>query len=153
MIQRIQTIYLLLALAFGVSMFFAPQIIFMAEVQYVLDFKGINAIEAVESSKSISTIALTILLVLAPIVSLTTIFLYKKRLLQLRLCGANMGLLIGTTALIYYFGIVGTKELPASELSYHLSTIFPIVGAILNFLALRAIAKDEALVRSMDRIR
>lgn len=153
MIQRIQTIYLLLALAFAVSMFFAPQITFVAETLYVLNFKGINAVDAAEGSKSISTVALTILLALTPIVSLTTIFLYKKRLLQLRLCGANIGLLIGTTALIYYFGTVGTKELPASDLSYHLSTIFPIVGAILNFLALRAIAKDEALVRSMDRIR
>lgn len=153
MIQRIQTIYLLLALAFGVSMFFAPQITFLAETLYVLNFKGINSIEAVENSKSISTVALTILLALTPILSLASIFLYKKRLLQLRLCGANIGLLIGTTALIYYFGTVGAKELPAIELSYHLSTVFPIVGAVLNFLALRAIAKDEALVRSMDRIR
>ncbi|SMO38222.1 protein of unknown function [Saccharicrinis carchari] len=153
MIQRIQTIYLLLALGFGVSMFFAPQITFAADTLYMLNYKGINAIEAMENSKSISAVALTILLGLTPIVSLSAILLYKKRLLQIRLCAANIGLLIGTTVLIYYFGTVGTKELPADDLSYHLSTVFPIVGAILNFLALRAIAKDEALVRSMDRIR
>ncbi len=153
MIQRIQTIYLLIALAFGASMFFTPQITFMAESEYVLNYLGINAIESTESSKSISTIALTILLVLTPLVSLSTIFLFKKRLIQIRLCAANIGLLIGTTALIYYFGSVGSKELSATTMSYNISMIFPIAGAILSFLAIRAIGKDEALIRSMDRIR
>ena len=153
MIQRIQSIYLLLALAFGVSMFFTPQITFMADVEYILNFKGINPVEPNETSKSIATTALTILLALTPLVSFISIILFKKRLIQIRLCAANIGLLIGTTALAYYFSTVGTKELSATTMSYNLSMVFPIVGAILHFLALRAIGKDEALVRSMDRIR
>jgi len=153
MIQRIQTIYLLIALAFGASMFFAPQITFMADADYILNYCGINAVDATETSKSIPTLALTILLVLTPIFTLASIVLFKKRLIQIRLCAANIGLLIGTTGLIYYFGTIGLKELPAESLSYGITMIFPVVGAILNFLALRAIGKDEALVRSMDRIR
>ncbi|WP_075589763.1 DUF4293 domain-containing protein [Labilibacter marinus] len=153
MIQRIQTIYLLLAFAFGASMFFTPQITFMAEVEYILNFKGINAVEPSETTKSIATTALTILLVLTPLVSLASILLFKKRMIQIRLCSANIGLLIGVTALAYYFGTVANKELGTTIISYKLSMVFPIVGAILNFLALRAIGKDEALVRSMDRIR
>ena len=153
MIQRIQTIYLLIALTFGASMFFAPQITFMADADYILNYCGINAVDATETSKSIPTLALTILLVLTPIFTLASIVLFKKRLIQIRLCAANIGLLIGTTGLIYYFGTIGLKELPAESLSYGITMIFPVVGAILNFLALRAIGKDEALVRSMDRIR
>ncbi|MGQ1783949.1 DUF4293 domain-containing protein [Saccharicrinis sp. GN24d3] len=153
MIQRIQTIYLLIALAFGASMFFAPQITFAADTEYILNYTGIKAAAATENTKSIPTIALTILLVLTPMVSLMAIFLFKKRMIQIRLCAANIGLLLGTTALIYYFGTVGLKQLSATHLTYGISTVFPIAGAILNFLALRAIGKDEALVRSMDRIR
>ncbi len=151
MIQRIQTIYLLLAFAFGLSMFFTNQIEF--DGIYALNFKGIQSMEPSEASQSISTLALTILLVLTPLISFVTIFLYKKRLIQIRLCAANIGLLIGATALIYYFGTVGMKQLPATDLSYNVTMMFPIAGAILNFLALRAIGKDEALIRSMDRIR
>ncbi len=153
MIQRIQTVYLLIALAFGVSMFFAPQITFLADLEYILSFKGIHAKEATETTKEIPTLALSILLALTPLVTLVSILLFKKRMIQIRLCAANIGLLIGTTALIYYFGTVGTKELAASNMGYNVTTIFPIAGAILHFLALRAIGKDEALVRSMDRIR
>jgi hypothetical protein len=153
MIQRIQSIYLLIAFAFGLSMFFTNQIEFLADTVYILNFNGINAIEASETSKSIPTIALSILLALTPLVSLVTLFLFKKRLVQIRLCAANIGLLIGTTGLIYFFGSVGLKELNAQNLTYSVTMVFPIAGAILNFLALRAIGKDEALVRSMDRIR
>ncbi len=153
MIQRIQSIYLVIALAFGLSMFFTNQIEFIADTLYVLNFKGINAIEATETTKSIPTIALSILLFLTPAVSLVSIFLFKKRMIQIRLCAANIGLLIGTTGLIYYFGSVGFKGLNAQSLTYSVTMVFPIAGAILTFLALRAIGKDEALVRSMDRIR
>ncbi len=153
MIQRIQSIYLLIAFAFGLSMFFTNQIEFIADTTYVLNFNGINAVEATETTKSISTIALSILLFLTPVVSLVTIFLFKKRMIQIRLCAANIGLLIGTTALTYYFGTVGLKALNAQSLTYSVTMVFPIAGAILNFLAIRAIGKDEALVRSMDRIR
>ncbi|GAF02248.1 DUF4293 domain-containing protein [Saccharicrinis fermentans] len=153
MIQRIQTIYLLLAVAFGTSMFFSTQITFVADIEYILNYAGIHAAETNANSESMATVALTILLILTPLVSLVSIFLFKRRMIQIRLCAANVGLLIGTTALIYYFGTVGMKQLNATALSYGISTVFPIVAAILNILALRAIGKDEALVRSMDRIR
>lgn len=153
MIQRIQSVYLLIAFSFGLSMFFANQIEFIAETIYALNFEGINAIEANQAAKSITTSALTILLILTPFISLLSVFLFKKRMIQIRLCAANIGLQIGTTGLIYYFGSVGTKELGAQSLTYSVTMIFPIAGAILSFLAIRAIAKDEALVRSMDRIR
>ncbi|TLX73430.1 DUF4293 family protein [Labilibacter sediminis] len=153
MIQRIQTIYLLIALAFGASMFFSNQIEFTTETaSYFLNYKGIIADNIDNTSTTIPTIALSILLTLTPLVSLGTILLYKKRMIQIRLCAANIGLLIGTTALIYYFGTVGEKELSA-VVTYKVSMVFPIAGAIMSFLALRGIGKDEALVRSMDRIR
>jgi len=153
MIQRIQSVYLLIAFAFGVSMFFSNQIGFTTDAaSYILNFKGIME-DIPEAPVKIPTTALSILLVLTPLVSLTSIFFFKKRMIQIRLCAANIGLLIGTTGLIYYFGTVGIKELEVTTIAYNISMVFPIAGAILNFMALRSIGKDEALVRSMDRIR
>ncbi len=154
MIQRIQSIFLLIAGVFGLSMFFTNQIDFMSEAAtYALNYTGFYATSETIMPEVTSTIALTILLILTPLISFFTIFLFKKRLIQIRLCAANIGLLIGTSALIYYFGTVGMKELSATDLSYSVTMVFPIAGAILNFLAIRGIAKDEALIRSMDRIR
>ena len=45
-----------------------------------------------------------------------------------------------------------SKELDGI-VSYEITAIFPFVAAILTYLAIRAIGKDEALIRSMDRIR
>ncbi len=154
MIQRIQSIYLLLALAFGVSMFFTQQISFTTEsMNYILNFKGI--LQETQGAWEVisSTVALTILLILTPLVSLVTILLYKKRLVQIRLCAANIGLLLGTTGLIYYFGREAAKQLPDTVLSYNITAVFPLIAAVLTYLALRAIGKDEALIRSVDRIR
>ena len=36
---------------------------------------------------------------------------------------------------------------------FRIAIIFPLVALILDYLALRAIFKDETLVRSLDRIR
>jgi hypothetical protein len=35
----------------------------------------------------------------------------------------------------------------------HIAIIFPVIAIILDYLALRAIFKDEMLVKSLDRIR
>lgn len=153
MIQRIQTLFLLIALAFGVSMFFSSPLSFTgAETTHLLNFKGVINTTSGTANENIPTMALTILLIMAPLLELATILLFKKRLIQIRLCAANIGLLLGTTGLIYYFGTLGVKELNAT-VSYGVTMVFPIAGAILNFLAIRGIGKDEALIRSMDRIR
>ncbi len=154
MIQRIQSVYILLAFAFGLSMFFTQQISFSTDTAtYLLDFKGISQDLQGVKEVVIPTIALSILMVLTPLIALSCLFLYKKRMIQIRLCAANIGLFIGETGLIYYFGTQAVKQLHVVSISYNITTVFPIAGAILSFLALRAIGKDEALIRSVDRIR
>ncbi len=153
MIQRIQTVYLLLALSFGIAILFMTQIEFTGPNGiYELTYQGINNVNAAEVGLNIKATALSILLFLVPLITLISIFLFKKRILQIRLCVLNIVLSLGTIALIYYFGMVGVKELHA-ELQYKISMIFPFAEAILLFLAIRGIGRDEALIRSMDRIR
>ena len=97
-----------------------------------------------------------ILLVLACLLPLVTIFLYKRRLLQIRLCVVEMVLLIGATVMegIYYF----LSSRIFSDMAFHTqgfkpAIALPLVGLLFAFLAVRAIFHDELLVRDADRIR
>nr|WP_321410096.1 DUF4293 domain-containing protein [uncultured Carboxylicivirga sp.] len=149
MIQRIQSIYLLISGLLTGSMFFVP----LAELanndgSYTLLYRGLADSEQLTTP----TLALAILVTITTLISLINIFLYKKRLIQIRLGGLNMGLLLGTTGMIYFLGSQVAKNLSA-EISYKIPMVFPIVALILTFLAIRSIGKDEALIKSMDRIR
>jgi hypothetical protein len=99
-----------------------------------------------------------IIIALAAIVPLVTIFSYKKRLLQIRLCAVEIVLLLGSLIFmgIYYYlsnRISSELGLQVHITSIRIAVIFPIVSLILTYMASRAIFKDEMLVRSLDRIR
>ena len=96
--------------------------------------------------------AFTILLFISAIIGVITIFLYKRRLLQIRIASLNIGLQAGLTALIYFLAHSAGKELGA-VCSFGYSMVFPIISVVLLIMAIKAIGKDEALIRSMDRIR
>ena len=72
------------------------------------------------------------------------IILFKNRPLQMLLCKVVMALIIS----LMVFAGVFMKELNLGVFLY-----LPIAQLLLAFLALRAIKKDEELVRSVDRIR
>lgn len=155
MIQRIQSLFLLTATLLTGSLFFLTlaQMATMDEL-YELTWRGIYLIKAGETPElMIPAWALSILTVLATGISLVTIFLYKKRMVQIRLCSLNLGLLLGLSGMIYYMGKTGADELGASELAFKVPLVLPLIAMVFVYLAMRAIGKDEALVRSMDRIR
>ncbi len=99
------------------------------------------------------TIPLQVLVFATALLPLITIFLYKNRPLQIRLTGLNIILLLGIYGMIayYYFFGVNLDLEPVAEFNYTLAC--PLLGALFSFLAMCAIGKDEALVRSLDRIR
>jgi hypothetical protein len=155
MIQRIQSLYLLIATILTGSLFFLS----MADMAgmenlYKLTWIGIYQIEADGVAQLLMPAwALSILTVLTTAVSFFTIFLFKKRLIQIRLCALNLGLLLGLSGMIYYMAKNGAKEIGVSEVSFNWPLVLPLVAMVFIFLAIRFIGRDEALVRSMDRIR
>lgn len=155
MIQRVQTIYLLLAAVFSGLMFFFPFIEMVDSSQYLLQF-NYNGIFRLEPNGNLllqSALPVTIIISATLVLSLVTIFLYKKRILQMRLCIYNILLLLGTMGLIYYYYSQIADKLAIGEQAFRPAFIFPLAAAILNFLAFRGIRRDEKLVRSYDRIR
>ena len=154
MIQRIQTIYLLLAAALtACTTFFSLGTFSTGTEEFTLRAFGLKDAEGATVQ---STIYMGILLTLALAVAVVTIFLFKRRLLQIRMCVVEMILLVGAQAMtvIYYYlscRVFSSVEFQAHSLK--LPLVFPAIALIFTFLAARAIFRDEILVRSVDRIR
>ena len=113
MIQRKQTVFLLLACILVLVCFF------------VRFFTWID-----------------LLLVASAVLSAFTIFQYRRRIPQARLCLAGMFVLLA-----WYIGIA------ALEGEASIIESLPMVSVILIFLARKGILNDEKLVRAADRIR
>jgi glucan phosphoethanolaminetransferase (alkaline phosphatase superfamily) len=93
---------------------------------------------------------MVIFLVLIILVHVFVMFKYKKRILQIRILIFLIILLIGFTGVLFYFAHAGFSE---ETVSFRIPMAMPVVAAILDYIAIRYIGKDEALVRSLNRIR
>jgi hypothetical protein len=128
MIQRIQSVYLLLAAITGIILLFVPVATTGEFNVYILQ-----------------SILATVCVILASLGSLITTGLFKSRKLQMILCRTLMLLFALAAGLAYYSVIHINRKLPGLFL--------PVISIVFLILAFRAIRKDEKLVRSADRLR
>lgn len=157
MIQRIQSVYFGLAGIITLLLFFVTISFFAAKAYTVkLNALGISPPEAIEQlSINFKSLALTITTALAGLLPLVAVFLYKNRPFQIRLGRIAIVLM----ATIVAQNIINTediyKQLQALqfEKNYSIGFILPVISIILTALGIRGVRKDEALVKSMDRIR
>ncbi|MDZ7846692.1 MAG: DUF4293 domain-containing protein [Owenweeksia sp.] len=134
MIQRIQSLYLLLAaIASGVLIFFLPLYTISGIVHYILGDP-----------------TFMILTVLSTIVSLFSIFRYRNRQQQVVSGRINIILNFVLFGFILYLFF---SDPSAEATGLGLASFMPIVAVVFISLANRSIMKDEALVRSADRLR
>ncbi len=149
MLQRIQTLHLLVISALCGLMFFLPLMWFAHEGDQV----SMTALGLMVEDTTIgrTPIYLPILLGAATLLPLVTIFLFKRRMLQIRLCAVEAVLLIGVAAMeaMLYFGPQNTLDAGALQPA----SFAPVAALLFVWLAARAIFRDELLVRSLDRIR
>ena len=156
MIQRVQTLYLVGIVALMAAALFTPLAYFAAGTNVYELFAFELTSQSAGEGASQSTMYRGIVVALATIVPLVTIFLFKNRMLQIRLCAVELVLLVGAQifmALYYYLSNRMFEQLEFHTQGFRIAIIFPLVALILDYLALRAIFKDEMLVRSLDRIR
>lgn len=141
--QRIQTLYLGVITVLFIILFFSS----VAEIStnnqiLLLDYKGLF---------SLGAWTVLVLTAVVPLISIISILLFKKRMLQIRLCIVNLILMIGYYPLLIIYIYSAVKNGYAYNL--HLPVIYPIISAILCYLAIRAIGRDEALIKSLNRMR
>lgn len=146
MIQRIQTVYLLAVIVLVAQVFFFPFLTFFTE-QENIEFNALTI------SNGEYLLPLTILFGVIILIAFIAIFLYKRRLLQARLTVVNLFLLLGSIGLVTYLGWQMKESLPSHIIKYNFTCLVPPIAIIFNYLSLRAIQKDEALVRSANRLR
>ncbi len=154
MLQRKQSIYLFLAFLVNSLVFFMPlsTIVTVDGEIFQLLYNGIISEGGTEilSGNEQDAEHLIFIFSLTSLLSLGTIFLYKNRKLQMRLCRYNIMLLIGIYVLISYYLLY----LEGVEyFTYDFALIFPFIAIIFTFLAYRGIKADEDLIRSSERIR
>lgn len=155
MIQRIQSLYLFISSVLVLLWYFMPLAeIVTNESSYNFSIYGIKNPE--ENTWMYHTIIISIIAFLASLGTLATIFLYKNRKQQIK---ASQFLLLLYTALITSAFLLIDKSkstLPLNNdilVNHKLSMMFPLISLVLIFMAIKAIKKDDELVRSADRLR
>lgn len=150
MIQRIQTVYLLLVVILGTLLcFFSP-----------VQFLPADATEYVWLA-TFSKWPLAVISVAIPLIALVNIFLYKRRLLQARINVVNVVLCVGYYALLalyIFYALKGYEPIDGvvlTDAEWYLTlwASIPLINLVLSLMATRRILKDEALVRAADRLR
>ena len=147
MIQRIQTLYLFVsAILVGLLFLFPFAEIAKDGAIYLFNYQGILLDGVLKQNGMAISALISIIFALHGFAILS----FKKRIRQLRVTIFSILLLIGLFGLFFFFTYYSFS---GSEISFKISMVFPLIAAILDFLAIRAIGKDEALIRSIDRIR
>jgi hypothetical protein len=156
MIQRKQSVYLLLVAVMMSWLLIRPYAEIYLQDGHVLKFychsvKSFSSVLGYVNFKF--TIPLLLLVLLTGSISFVNIFLYSRRLIQIRLCIVSAALLVIILLTMLYYYITINHSYPHWRHVFRLAFIFPVVGIILNFMAYRGIHQDEMLVKSYDRIR
>lgn len=153
MIQRIQTVYLLIIVALTVATLFLPLAVLNAgNLLYAFDVTGFSTMNG-EAELVYPTWGLFALTAVIALLALATIFLYRKRILQIRLCIFNAILMVGFYGMFAFFLYTFKGEIGDAGVGLKFALAFPCVNLILDYLAIRNIGADEALVRALDRLR
>lgn len=158
MIQRIQTIYLFLALVAISLLFVFPLAQFFAENgAYVFSVTGLENMVPGDPAIFNSMIFLPMLFFAIGIglLILFTIFQYKKRPFQIKL--TNVGVLLSIALIMgiffFYIPMIEKKVNIIPDYSKAFGIYLPLVTLVFLVMANRAIKRDEKLVRSADRLR
>jgi hypothetical protein len=138
MLQRIQSIWLLLAAGFDAITFKVPF--------YNGDYLHDEVVAPVDLNAQ-TTLYLTIISVVVGLLAFATIFLFGNRKLQLRL--VYLGIFLSLALLAIYLFLI--NEFNGGTVS--IWAVFYFAMAVAFILAARGIRADEKLIRSMNRFR
>lgn len=157
MIQRIQSIFLLLAVLANLAVLKLP--VWQSDLNgnsgmiSALAFEGENTentfqfFEHADSTTRILHISFLSLTVLASLLLLFTIFRYQNRPGQIRLTYIGIVLIFVEILAVVLLAQSGATANP------QIGFALPVVAILLAWLAAKFIRKDDDLVKSVDRIR
>lgn len=155
MIQRIQSLYLLLAAALTGMMLPFPYAVLQAADNSILF--NVRAVQSIHPDAQITvlyhTLPVLLLVSVSGILQFCNIFLFKRRLLQMRICLLSALLLGGLIILMYYYYSMVKVEFSGMQFVLRMPALFPLLCIALDLLAFRSVRHDERMVTSADRLR
>ncbi|EKC80290.1 conserved hypothetical protein, membrane, partial [human gut metagenome] len=161
MIQRIQTLYLLLVVVLTGLALWLP----LADFTVGADTCTLTAFGLKDAAgiTLLPTVYLGVVLVAACLVPLVTIFLFKRRLVQIRLCAVELVLLIGAGAMMGIYFYLCNRYFADSEFYSHtlkISLVFPLVCLVFRLAGFAgdlpgekagAVARPDSLTGRISR--
>ncbi|WP_291529952.1 DUF4293 domain-containing protein [Bacteroides sp. UBA939] len=153
MIQRIQSVYLLIVTGLLIAALCLPLGQFIADDGVTANvFKPLGVTLSGDDTFQ-STWGLFGILFLSAVVAFCTIFLFRNRMLQVRMTIFNSILLIGYYIAFFAFMFMLKSDLDAMSFQMGWALCLPAISIILNYLSFRAIYRDEVMVKAADRLR
>lgn len=161
MIQRIQTVFLVLAIVLNLTSVFVPlwKVTNKAGSDTaVLSGMGIEVTGSETKSISMTdepmVLGFTILAFAASLFVAVVIFMFKNRPLQMRLAYLSaVVIFIQTILLVVYSMNMGDIIPGIATGTVQMGYFMPLLAVVFIWMAARKIKKDEEMVRGMDRLR
>ena len=155
MIQRVQSVYLFLA---SLAMF-ALYVVTIANNVYLNGiptavkvsglFQDINGMQ----TNIKPFVALTAVTAIVALIPLAIIFFFRNRKQQITFCYSAVLVVIGHSFWLAQTVKHATDGIMLKASNFGIGLFLPCIAILLIFLAIKAIKKDEALIKSADRLR
>lgn len=153
MIQRIQSLYILAAIIALGTLFFINLGQLSGEAGlFNVTFYGVVDVTKEQPEIITYLFPLAAVLGVTSVLALIDLFLFKNRLLQMRVATLTAALAIACAILMpaANYMVASTLEM---DWHFHWSLALPLVASFLMIMAYRRISDDEALIRSLNRLR
>lgn len=156
MIQRVQSIYLLLATLVLLGLYVFP-LVHNVNINGTISSISVHGVyQELVDAKQYTVEFIAIKILTAPVALLPTliIFFYKKRKQQIALCYSTILVIIGFSFwLAQTVKGVTTEGIELQFANMGIGMFLSSIAILLVIFALKAIQRDEKLVRSADRLR
>jgi hypothetical protein len=156
MIQRVQSIYLLLITVLMSFLLIRPYADLTLVDTQSLVFRA-HAITIQSGPQDVelykTTIPVVLLTLITGLLSFCTIFFYNHRIYQIRLSMINAVLIVMLIICMLTYSLTIKQSLQVTDFSFRMAMIYPVLSLIFCIMAIRAIQHDEILVNSYNRLR
>lgn len=152
MIQRIQSIYLLVAAILMAVTVFSPLTFLADGANGYFIYRCLGFFENGVGS-SYPTWGVIGVVSLTAVLTIVSIFLYKNRKLQIKLSYAAIVGILASYGTIYTYLQTGMAATSSTLVNVKYGVILPVIALIFIVLAIIKIKADEKLVQSLNRIR
>ncbi|HNW98975.1 MAG TPA: DUF4293 domain-containing protein [Bacteroidales bacterium] len=155
MIQRIQTLCLLIALGTISACFFLPFWEYQgSDYLYEVNVFAVKFISGNPQILYVSTIPILIILAVSGLITIAAIFYFKNRQMQMKINNFNIFLTIIFSGTVFlWIPYMINQQIPTAVASWKYGLILPLITLFSLIFANQFIKKDEKLVKSADRLR